>query len=258
MNRAAAALLAALVLVAMTPARAERLIASLSSHRVQITSIFNGVELVLFGTVEPDAESAPRQGAYDIIATVTGPRQTLVTRRKSRAFGIWVNVESRTFVDVPSYLAVLSTKPFQAIADEETLRRLQIGLAHTLLPQEIGPDIGDVAVNDEFRQAFLRIKQEHRLYSESTNAITFLTPTLFRGAIEVPAEAPIGTYDVDVKLFADGAMIARTNSAFEIVKVGFERFIAGSAADHGLLYGLSTAAMALMTGWFASVVFRRD
>jgi uncharacterized protein (TIGR02186 family) len=258
MRRAAAILIAAHVMATMAPARAERLITSLSSHRVQITSIFNGVELVLFGTVEPDADSVARKGAYDIIATVTGPRQTLVTRRKARVFGIWVNVESRTFVDVPSYLAVLATKPFQAIADEDTLRRLQIGLAHTLLPQQIGPDIADVVADDQFRQAFLRIKQARRLYSESTNAVTFLTPTLFRGSIEVPAEAPIGTYDVDVKLFADGAMIARTNSAFEIVKVGFERFIAGSAADHGILYGFATAAMALMTGWFASIVFRRD
>jgi len=258
MKRAATALLAALMMVATAPVRAERLIASLSSHRVQITSIFNGVELVLFGTVEPDANSVPRNNAYDIIATVTGPRETEVTRRKARVFGIWVNAESRTFVDVPSYLAVLATKPFQEIANEETLRRLQIGLAHTLLPQQIGPDIADVVVNDEFRRAFLRIKQERRLYSESTNAVTFLTPTLFRGSIEVPADAPIGTYDVDVKLFADGAMIARTNSAFEIVKVGFERFIAGSAADHGILYGFATAAMALMTGWFASIVFRRD
>jgi uncharacterized protein (TIGR02186 family) len=257
MKRAAAALAAALVLVA-APARAERLIASLSSHRVQITSIFNGVELVLFGTVEPDTESVPRKGAYDIIATVTGPRQTEVTRRKARVFGIWVNVESRTFVDVPSYLSVLATKPFGEITNADALRRLQIGLAHTLLPQQIGPDVADVVVDDEFRQAFLRIKEERRLYSESTNALTFLTPTLFRGAIQVPADAPIGTYDVDVKLFADGAMIARTDSAFDIVKVGFERFIAGSAADHGLLYGLATAAMAIMTGWFAAVVFRRD
>jgi uncharacterized protein (TIGR02186 family) len=258
MKRAAAILLAALAMPAATPARAERLVTSLSSPRVQITSIFNGVELVLFGTVEADADSVPRKGAYDIIATVTGPRQTEVTRRKARVFGIWVNVESRTFVDVPSYLAVLANKPFDAIADEETLRRLQIGLAHTLLPQQIGPDIADVVVDDQFRQAFLRIKRERRLYSESTDAVTFLTPTLFRGSIAVPAEALIGAYDVDVKLFADGAMIARTHSVFDIAKVGFERFIAGSAADHGLLYGLATAAMALMTGWFASIVFRRD
>ncbi|MCX7309502.1 MAG: TIGR02186 family protein, partial [Afipia sp.] len=36
------------------------------------------------------------------------------------------------------------------------------------------------------------------------------------------------------------------------------QFIANSARQHGLLYGLATALMALMTGWLASVVFRRD
>ena len=28
--------------------------------------------------------------------------------------------------------------------------------------------------------------------------------------------------------------------------------------DHALLYGLATVLMAVMTGWFASIVFRRD
>jgi hypothetical protein len=40
--------------------------------------------------------------------------------------------------------------------------------------------------------------------------------------------------------------------------VGFEQFVASSARDHGLLYGLATAGLALLTGWIASVVFRRD
>jgi hypothetical protein len=31
-----------------------------------------------------------------------------------------------------------------------------------------------------------------------------------------------------------------------------------AARDHGLLYGLATAMMAIATGWFASVIFRRD
>ena len=71
-------------------------------------------------------------------------------------------------------------------------------------------------------------------------------------------EAPFGSYDVDVKLFAGGNMIVRVNSAFEVVKVGFEQFVANAARDYGLLYGIATAMMALLTGWFASVVFRRD
>jgi uncharacterized protein (TIGR02186 family) len=74
----------------------------------------------------------------------------------------------------------------------------------------------------------------------------------------LPAEAQTGTYDVTVKLFADGGMIATAKSAFEIDTVGFERFIAFAAVDHGVIYGLATAFMAIMTGWIASIVFRRD
>ena len=69
---------------------------------------------------------------------------------------------------------------------------------------------------------------------------------------------PIGTYDVEIKLFANGALVTKTDTAFEIVKVGFEQFVATPALQNSLVYGLFTAAMALMTGWMASIVFRKD
>jgi putative transmembrane protein Alph_Pro_TM len=53
-------------------------------------------------------------------------------------------------------------------------------------------------------------------------------------------------------------MIAQASSPFEIDTVGFERFIAFSATDHGILYGLATVLIAVMAGWLASIVFRRD
>jgi uncharacterized protein (TIGR02186 family) len=239
-------------------AMAERLVSSLSSHRVLITPNFTGAELVLFGIVELDAASAQRRGGYDIVATVSGPRETLVVRRKEPLFGIWVNTDSRTFVQVPSYLAALSNKPVEEVASLDVLRRLQLGLRRTLLPQQIGPDTADVVRDDPFRTAFLRLKQSHDLYVEAPNALTFLTPVLFRATIPLPAGAPVGNYTVDLKLFADGALITRGDDAFEIVKFGFEQFVAGAALNHGLLYGLAVALMALLTGWLASVVFRRD
>ena len=135
---------------------------------------------------------------------------------------------------------------------------MQLGVRSIVLPQEIGSDVADVVSDDPFRMAFVRLREKNRLYVEQPGAITFLTPQLFRATIPLPPEVPIGNYEIDIKLFADGAMIARANSAFEVVKVGFERFVANAAQSHGLLYGLATALMALMTGWFASVVFRRD
>jgi uncharacterized protein (TIGR02186 family) len=255
------ALAAALVLAGLVadsrPAAAERLIASLTNHRVMITSDYTGVELVLFGSVERDATNLVRRGPYDIVATITGPRQSLRARRKQRVVGIWVNTASHTFIDPPSYLAVLASRPLDAITSADNQRRMQLGIANTPFPELIHDDIGEVS-NDPFRAAVVRLMRERGLYDEEPNAVTFLTPTLFRAAISLPAQVPIGTYAVDVKLFADGNLIASTDSAFEIVKVGFEQFVVNAAREHGLLYGLATALMALVTGWIASVAFRRD
>jgi uncharacterized protein (TIGR02186 family) len=253
----ATALVVAGLLADAAPAAAERLVASLTNHRVMITSNYTGVELVLFGSVERDTASPARGGPYDIVATVVGPRESLRTRRKQRVLGIWVNTASRTFIDPPSYLAVLASRPLDAITSAENRRKLQFGIADTPLPELINNDIGEVT-NDPFRAALVRLMREHGLYTEESNGVTFLTPTLFRAAIRLPAQVPVGNYTVDVKLFADGNLIAHTDSAFEIVKVGFEQFVVDAAREHGLLYGFATALMALLTGWIASIAFRRD
>jgi uncharacterized protein (TIGR02186 family) len=245
------------LIVCTGQAAAERLIASLTNQSVLITSNYTGVELVLFGTVERDAADPVRGGPYDIVATITGPRETVRTRRKQRVLGIWVNTQARTFIDPPAYLAVLASRPLDAIASAENRRRLQLGIANTPLPELIHNDIGEVS-NDPFRAAFIQIMRERDLYSEEPNAVSFLTPTLFRTTIVLPAEVPTGNYTVDVKLFEGGNMVAHTDSAFDIVKVGFEQFVVNAARDHGLLYGFATALMALITGWIASVAFRRD
>jgi uncharacterized protein (TIGR02186 family) len=258
--RAAALTLAiATAALAATPvAAAERLVSSLSSHVIRITPNFIGTQLVLFGIVERDVEGPHRRGSYDIVATVKGPPETLVVRRKDRVVGIWVNTDSRTFVQVPSYLATLSSRPIEQIVSLDVARRLQLGLRRTLLPQQIGPDTADVVRDDPFRSAFLRLKESRKLYVEQKDAVSFLTPILYNATIPVPAGVPTGTYNVELKLFADGALVASGTEAFDIVKFGFEQFVAESAVNHGLFYGLATAAMAVLTGWLASVMFRRD
>jgi uncharacterized protein (TIGR02186 family) len=237
-------LLVASMAFALSPARAERLIASVSNHRVTVTPNYSGEELVLFGSVERDANTPPSRPSYDLVVTVIGPRAD--------------NTDYREFLKVPTYLALFSNRPFDAIASPEVERRQQLGLNNVLLTQRVGTDYADVVPNDAFRSAFVRLRMEHGLYREETSAVTFLTPTLFRTGIPLPAEVPIGTYEVDIKLFSDGALIARTETAFDIVKVGFEQFVATTAHQDGFVYGLVTAFMALMTGWMASIVFRKD
>src|SRR5262249_12355513 len=160
-----------------------------------------------FGGIEQDAASRPRRGGYDIVVTVTGPSQTVVTFRKANALGIWVNGDSRGFEDEPAYLAVLSHRHLDDVPKAATLRHLRPGLAHMPLPQRASVNIADAASDDPFRVAFIKIKSDQGLYRETSNGVTFLAPALFRASIPLPAEVPVGTYEVDVRLFADGAQI---------------------------------------------------
>ena len=243
----------------MPPAAAERLVTTISRHQVLVTSNFTGTSIVLFGTVEPDTPAARRRAPnYDLVVTVVGPRQTMVTRRKERMLGIWTNVDARTF----SQRAELSRGALEPAVRKRDRRRDAPAAAdrprqHGLLRQADG-QTETIARDDPFCANFIRLKTEQQLYVQRTNGVTLLTPTVFRAGIPLPAHAPVGNYDVDIKVFADGTMVARANSAFEIVKVGFEQFVVTAARDYGLFYGIATAMMAMFTGWFASVVFRRD
>jgi uncharacterized protein (TIGR02186 family) len=243
---------------ASSPARSERLIASVSNHRVTVTPNYSGEELVLFGSIEKDSSTPPGRNSYDLVVTVSGPRADMVARRKERAFGIWINSDYRQFVQVPGYLALFANRPFDDIASAEVERRQQLGLNNVLLTQRVGPDFADVVPDDAFRKAFVRLQKQHGLYREDTSSVTFLTPTLFRTGIPLPGQVPIGTYEIEIKLFANGALVTKADTAFEIVKIGFEQFVASSARQDGVVYGLVTAALALMTGWMASIVFRKD
>ncbi len=113
--------------------------------------------------------------------------------------------------------------------------------------------------NDAFRSAFVRLRRAARPLSRGD----FGGDVPDADAVSAPAfrcrpRCRSVLYNVEIKLFADGALVAKTETAFEIVKVGFEQFVATTAQQHGFVYGLITAFMALMTGWMASIVFRKD
>jgi uncharacterized protein (TIGR02186 family) len=252
----AAAALGATLLLA-TPLAAERLVTSVSTHRVLITSNFTGTEVVVFGTIENDEKSKPRE-RYDVAVIVRGPPQTYVTRRKARVLGIWVNAESRQFIDVPSYLAIMTSRPPSELGPPDFLRRNGIGLVNQTFRQRIGADFGDVVPQDPFRVAFLRVRTGERLFHEEPTGVTFITPGLFRASVPIPGIAPTGTYQVEALLLAGPEVIAREATAIEVLKTGFEEALASSAREHGFLYGLATAFLAMATGLLANFMFRRD
>lgn len=232
-------------------AYAERLVTSLSTHRVLISSNFTGTSLVLFASIEDVDTPRDKPKKYDIAITVRGPATTFVTRKKERILGLWVNYESRRYPDTPSYLAVLSNRSPAEFGPLELQTKYRLGLSFAALPPSILAD-------EEFGNALLRVKKAEGLFYEETNAVTFLTPTLFRATVPIPGTAPTGPYEIDVHVFANGVLAAQQTTAIEVVKTGFEAFVAQSAREARLDYGLGVAFLAFVVGTLAGLVFRRN
>ena len=151
---------------------------------------------------------------------------------------------------------MFASRPLEEITTDVLRRRQRIGLDAIIGAPDFTNDRG--GADEPFREALLRLKQREGLYFQDERGVTFLTPSLFRVAVPVPAIAPPGNYDVEVALFADTVILARTQTSFELVKTGFEQQVGEMARDYSLLYGGATALIALFFGYVASVVFRRD
>jgi len=245
-----------ILLASLTGARAETLITSLSNHRVLINSNYTGTQIAVFGAIERDAQTVARATAYDVVVTVRGPRQFLTVREKERLGPVWINQEQQKFPTAPAYLNVLSSRPLEEITSDQLRQRQRIGLSAIINAADFTLSRGGADI--PFREALYRLKAQEGLYLSDERGVTFLTPDIFRASIELPATAPPGNYDVDVTLFADTVILARTQTHFELVKTGFEERVGVVARDWSLVYGLATAAIALFFGWLANTIFRRD
>lgn len=252
----AGALAATLLLCAGPgPANADGLVLSVSQPEVRISSGFTGADLVLFGVVEPQPPTAT---APDVVVTVRGPRETFTTWRKTRVFGLWVNSDSRTFLEVPAFLSVLASRPTAQMADTATLRSEQIGLERNIFVQRVGTDFADSVPTDPFRSAFLRIQSAQGFYGENPRGVSFLAPNVFRSEISIPGTAPLGTYEIEVKLLRLGRVSATATTTFDVQKTGFEQKIAEFSQHNGLLYGLAVALGSLVVGFFGNLLFRKE
>jgi len=249
-SRRAPALVLALVLPLMLTAlpgtaRAQALLADLTSHLVAITTGFTGTSVVLFGATDG--------GGGDIVVVVRGPEHETVVRRKSRIGGIWLNTRSVAFANVPGYYAVLANRPVDEIVPANLRQVHEIGFDDLKLAPSEKAKPGDVTA---FRAALIEEQQRAGLYEKQTGQVSFLGDRLFRASIAFPATVPTGTYLIQVFLVRKGDIVAAQTTPLIISQTGLEADINDFAQNHALLYGLVAVVMAAMAGWGVTFLFR--
>ena len=239
--------------------------AALTETTVKVNSDFRGDHIVLYGAIF-DPQSQPS----DVIVIVRGPDEPIRIARKSRVAGVWINSRPVVFEGAPGFYIAASTRPLDDIARFGVLRRMGAGVDHLAFnaPAEPGVvtryGVRDMVVSRlgsdylDWRNAVVRLKAKDRLYAVDEHGVSFVDRSLFRAEIPLPAEAPIGRYDVRIILLQAGQPVSERRRTLTVEQVGFERTLYLWAHGRPWSYGLAAMAFALGAGWAASIAFRRD
>ncbi len=228
----------------------------LSTNNIAITAGFSGADLTIFGSLEGADPQVSRQGRYDVIVVLEGPGQPIVVRRKDRILGVWVNLESETFDNVPVSYSMASTRPLQDITEPNSYKQLSLG-PNNIYMEPAEPDQNPATLR-EFTKALRERKAASGLYSENVGGVQFLSQNLFRATVRLAPDVQIGTHKARAFLFKNGLFIKENSAQLEIRKSGFEQMIFRLAHNHSIFYGSFAVFLAILTGWIGRLVFRKD
>lgn len=244
--------LALVLMLAALPLRAEEeVVLGLSSDSVAITATFEGSDILIFGAVK--REVAIPDTPLDVVITVAGPSQPVTVRRKSREFGIWMNTDTVDLDAAPSFYAVATTGPLdEVLSDTEDLRH-RVSIPRAIRSVGAASMVED---SDAFIDALIRIKRNEDAYQMREGEVAIDEQTLFRTAINMPANLTEGTYQTRILLTREGRVVSQYETGIDVRKVGLERFLFNMSREQPILYGLMSLAIAIAAGWGASAIFR--
>lgn len=229
-------------------AEAKSIIADVDDHLVEITTDFSGQDILVFGAID-----APG----DVVLVMRGPLGTVQVHHKARFAGVWINAETLAFANVPALYGVASSRNLFEILPPEMLDRYELGVGRIKFQPADGPVPGD----GPFKGALVQQKKKHGLYADRVGRVTFIGSTLFRANLHLPSNVPTGTYLIDVYLVRDGHIVDAQNMPLIISKVGFGadiyKFAHANSIVSRLIYGVVAVFVALLTGWFAHLAFRK-
>ncbi|MCJ9428334.1 TIGR02186 family protein [Kordiimonas marina] len=230
------------------------LVTDLSNRHIEIRYSFSGADLILFGAVGATPIGAPHD-PYDVVIVVRGPELPTLVRRKERVGGVWINRHVARFPSAPGYYAVATNRPLNEIAAPTVFATYGIGYEN--LPLVAESPRGLVAPDPNFRKALYRLRSEEGLYRQGLDTVNLISEGLFRTDVHLPANVPIGEFQVDTFLFQQGSLKARNRINLTVGKEGFERTAYTFAHSYPFFYGITAVFVALCAGWLAGVIGRK-
>ena len=237
------------MLFLLTPhAYGTSLIIDSSTSEVKVSSSFIGTDVMVFGTAN-DKD--------DIIVVITGPTETAIVRKKGRVSGIWINKEKLEFREIPGFYAIASTRPLSEITETDELKKQKIGIHNVITTASLSSKDKNIKTFKSFKDALVRGQKTKGLYLDMPLKIDVVSKRLFKTTFHFPNNMTTGIYTVKVFAFQKKRLVSTVSKTISVEKIGIGADVFKFAKEQSALYGLLAILIAVLSGWIASVIFRK-
>jgi len=201
---------------------------------------------------------APRD-TVRIVATISGPRQSeLRATALVRVLGLWLPGRGYRIAGVPAFYQVSASCPScnglthcEHRLDLAALNRLlasrggalgRAWLRHTATVEGLSRPDDALAVLDEL----WRREVADGRFRVRENAIRINSRAVYYHRLDLPDQAPEGTYEVVTWFLANDRVVEVRRDGFELRRTGVTAWLARQAANHG--WSFATASLLLVAG----------
>ena len=238
-----------IMLFLLTPhAYGTSLIIDSSTSEVKVSSSFIGTDVMVFGTAD-DKD--------DIIVVITGPTETAIVRKKGRVSGIWINKEKLEFREIPGFYAIASTRRLSEITETDELKKQKIGIHNVITTASLSSKDKNIKTFKSFKDALVRGQKTKGLYLDMPLKIDVVSKRLFKTTFHFPNNMTTGIYTVKVFAFQKKRLVSTVSKTISVEKIGIGADVFKFAKEQSALYGLLAILIAVLSGWIASVIFRK-
>lgn len=222
-----------------------KLVVDIASNHIDVTVGFSGASIEVFGD--------RRDSNADVVITIEGPRRNVTIWQKARIMGTWVNRHYVYFKNIPMYYNYGISNPELFHTKAALMKEKRVGVGALFEGDGIKKS-GSIDDITPFKDSLVEAKTKGKIFPEGASDITFLSENFFRVSFKLPPSVPTGEYTVRSYLIKKGKVIDEDVDTLKVEQVGLNAFILKTAREDGFLYSLVCIILAVVSGWFVSVV----
>lgn len=220
----------------------------ITPEKIEINSFYHGDRLMIRGVVPAGCEP---------VLVVLGEKKEHLLKRKGRVGPLWMNVGNVTVKNAPEmYYLITSAKNLDVLANDDILT--EHGIGYDALRQRITIEQDDSESDSMFRE-FIKFKENIGLYRISFGAMGLEHEgedmMRFSASVPIPAQVPLGTYEVHVYCFTARQFTSNSSGRFIVEEVGLTRWLSTLAFTHAALYGIISILIAVAAGLLMGFLF---